>query len=145
MTADDRREQPGQRGSITELSEQECYELLPTTTVGRVAFVNHDGQQLLPLNFTVVDRVIYFRTAPDSILAELAAGLPDVAFEVDYHAPTARDGWNVTVTGTTSTVDDETAAKISTDAKLIPWAAGERMLVIQLTVRTIKGRRVSSH
>lgn len=36
--------------------------LLATPTVGPVAFVNHDGIQLVPLNFAVIADEIYFRT-----------------------------------------------------------------------------------
>lgn len=132
--------------SISVLDELECYELLSTTTVGRIAFVSHQGQQLLPLNFTVVDGVIYFRTREEGVLSELAEGLDDVAFEVDHHGTTTRDAWNVTVRGATSAVHE--AAGLASTARLAalrPWPPGERALVVALTPRSIDGRRVSSH
>lgn len=128
--------------SISVLEERECYELLSTTTVGRVAFVNREGQQLLPLNFAVVDGVIYFRTKEEGVLSELAEGLGDVAFEVDHHGTTTRDAWNVTVRGSTSPVHDAAGLTI---AALRPWPPGERPLVVALTPRSVDGRRVSSH
>lgn len=140
------RTRPTRRSSITVLTERECRELLETTTVGRVAFVNADGQQLLPLNFVVIDGVVYFRTGVDSSLAELAAGMPDVAFGVDYHSETTRDGWNVTLGGTTSAVENaDTIDHVSNHSRLDPWPPGERTLVIQIVPRAINGRRVSSH
>lgn len=138
---------PGaRRSSISVLDERECYELLSTTTVGRIAFVNDHGQQLLPLNFAVVDGLIYFRTSEEGVLAELAEGLIDVAFEVDHHGTTTRDAWNVTVRGSTAVVHD--AAGLASTARLAalrPWAPGERALVVALTPTSIDGRRVSSH
>lgn len=146
MTPEDRTTHPSSRSSITDLSESECYDLLVTTTVGRVAFVNGEGQQLLPLNFILVDSVVYFRTLVDGVLAELASGMRDVAFGVDYHGLTTRDGWSVTIVGATSVVDDpETLDQVSNDARLHPWVPGERLLIIQLVPRAITGRRVSAH
>ena len=128
------------------LDERECYELLSATTVGRIAFVNHQGQQLLPLNFMVADGLIYFRVNEEGVLSELADGLVDVAFEVDHHGTTTRDAWNVTVRGTTSRVHESAGlASTASLAALRPWAPGERALVVALTPRSIDGRRVSSH
>ena len=136
---------PTPTATITELPEQECYELLHTTTVGRVAFVDAGGQQLLPVNFALIDGTVYIRTAPDSTLAGLA-GHDDVAFGVDHHAENARIGWNVTVKGSTAEVDDPTVVEqVLSHARLHPWAPGERLVVIALTARTIAGRRVASH
>ncbi|MDR7086369.1 nitroimidazol reductase NimA-like FMN-containing flavoprotein (pyridoxamine 5'-phosphate oxidase superfamily) [Aeromicrobium panaciterrae] len=132
--------------SISVLDEQECYQLLSTTTVGRVAFISHHGQQLLPLNFAMVDGVIYFRVNEEGVLSELADGLVDVAFEVDHHGTTTRDAWNVTVRGTTSRVHESAGlASTANLASLRPWAPGERALVVALTPELIDGRRVSSH
>lgn len=143
MTADDPGNPPHLTGSLKELPEQECWELLTTTTVGRVAFVDEDGQQLIPLNFAVVDGVVYFRTAPDSVLAGMADGMADVAFGVDYHAELYRDGWNVTVRGSTAAVEDQaTAERLSAYEQVRPWAPGDRSLLVRLDSRSIAGRRV---
>jgi len=125
------------------MSEQECFELLSTTTVGRVAFANADGIQLIPLNFAVIDSEIYFRTAPDSILDGLAEGQDDIAFGVDYQAESFRDAWNVTVKGSTSRVSDpDLYERVMSWSRLRPWAGGERGVVIHLSLRSIDGRRV---
>ena len=41
-------------GKISELPEAECRVLLSTTTVGRIAFVDDEGQQLVPVNFAFI-------------------------------------------------------------------------------------------
>ena len=92
--------------TLRPLTEADCMELLSTTTVGRVAFVDNEGVQLLPLNFAVIDDEIYFRTASDSTLHQLAEGSDDVAFEIDHHEAVSPVGWNVTVKGSTSRVSD---------------------------------------
>ncbi|EFQ82945.1 pyridoxamine 5'-phosphate oxidase family protein [Aeromicrobium marinum DSM 15272] len=124
------------------LSEPECRELLTTTTVGRVAFVDAAGIHLVPLNFAVIDDLVFFRTSPDSLLA----GLPEageIAFGVDHHAELFRHGWNVTVKGSASRVTDpEQIRTVLATARLRPWAGGERDVVIALEPRSIEGRRV---
>lgn len=134
------------RSSITELQERECLELMATATVCLVAFTDSGGQQLLPLNFAMVDGVIYFRTADVSVLASLAAGLDDVAFAVVHHGANTRDGWSVGVRGATARVEDPaTIARVMDIPRLRPWAPGPRDVVVALTPRSIDGRRVSSH
>jgi nitroimidazol reductase NimA-like FMN-containing flavoprotein (pyridoxamine 5'-phosphate oxidase superfamily) len=131
------------RGSIAELSEDECLALLGTTTVGRIAFVNSEGQQLVPVNFALMDGVVYFRTLPDGFLAQLARGHQDVAFGVDHH-DVFREGWNVTVRGSAGEVEDRaTINRVLSNHKLSPWAGGIRPLVIKITPKSVAGRRVS--
>jgi nitroimidazol reductase NimA-like FMN-containing flavoprotein (pyridoxamine 5'-phosphate oxidase superfamily) len=130
-------------GSLIDLSNDECRALLGTTTVGRLAFVNNDGQQLIPANFALIDGDLYFRTAPDGVLAGLAKGHQDVAFGVDHHADVYRNGWNVTVRGTATRVKDRgTIDLVMGHRKLRPWAEELRPLVIQVTPSSIAGRRV---
>ncbi|MCW2831219.1 MAG: hypothetical protein JWP31_1911 [Aeromicrobium sp.] len=130
-------------GHFRHLPENECIELLSTTTVGRVAFVDADGVQLIPLNFAIIDSEIYFRTAIDSVLEGLARGNDQVAFGVDYHAELYRQGWNVTVKGATTRVSDPAIyERVMAWSKLRPWAGGERGVVIHLTPRSVEGRRV---
>jgi nitroimidazol reductase NimA-like FMN-containing flavoprotein (pyridoxamine 5'-phosphate oxidase superfamily) len=131
------------QGSIVELPEEECLALLETTTVGRIAFVDDEGQQLVPVNFALIDGAIYFRTLPDGFLSSLAKGHQDVAFGVD-HQDVFRKGWNVTVRGATHGVEDRaTINKVRSHHRLQPWAGGVRPLVVRIDIGSIAGRRVS--
>ncbi|MET1037186.1 MAG: pyridoxamine 5'-phosphate oxidase family protein [Aeromicrobium sp.] len=131
-------------GRIIELAADECRELLTTTTVGRVAFVDDGGQQLVPVNFIHRDGAIFFRTLPDRMLAGVVG--KDVAFGVDHHEAMYRKGWNVTVKGRAEVVDDpETVETMLADRRLRPWAGGVRPLVIRVTVDDIAGRKVVDH
>jgi nitroimidazol reductase NimA-like FMN-containing flavoprotein (pyridoxamine 5'-phosphate oxidase superfamily) len=134
-------------GSIKELSETECWALLDTTTVGRVAFVSAEGQQLLPVNFVVIDEKIYFRTLPGGVLdSALSRGHDDVAFGVDHHEDMYRHGWNVTVRGGAVGVEDRaTINMVLSTERLRPWAGGVRPAVIRVTPRSIAGRKVCGH
>lgn len=129
-------------GTFVEIPEQECRELLTTTTVGQVAFVDAEGQQLLPVNFTTIDGDVYIRTEPGSVLSALADGHDEVAFGV-FHQDLYQHGWNVTLVGAASRVDDpEVIAELSASGRPRPWAPGERNVLIVIRGRRITGRRV---
>ena len=126
------------------ITETECWQLLDTTTIGRLAFATDDGIVILPINFLVYEERIYVRTEPGSTIAALADGNDDVAFEVDYHDGWNQWGWSVLVkvaTEEAGTLEGERA--IASSGRLGAWAPGNRSLVIRLTPRTVSGRRVS--
>lgn len=129
--------------SIRTLSEQECRELLTTTTVGRLAFAGDDGPELVPVNFAVIDDSIYFRTLPDGFLSRLRTGSHPVAFGVDHHDDMFQRGWNVTVKGSIRQVEDRaTINKVLSHDRLRPWAGGVRPMVMRIDIGSIDGRRV---
>jgi nitroimidazol reductase NimA-like FMN-containing flavoprotein (pyridoxamine 5'-phosphate oxidase superfamily) len=131
-------------GHIVTLSEDRCRDLLGTTTVGRIAFVDDDGQQLVPVNFAYLDGAIYFRTLADGFLSVLVGRDTGVAFGIDHHDDMYRGGWNVTVKGTAERVDDQgTIDKVLAHPRLLPWAGGTRPLVMRVTVDSIAGRKVT--
>jgi nitroimidazol reductase NimA-like FMN-containing flavoprotein (pyridoxamine 5'-phosphate oxidase superfamily) len=123
------------------MSREDCVTFLAsTTTVGRLAFQSSKGQQLLPVNFVFRHGCVYFKTSPQSVLAELAAGCPDVAFEIDYPDRMSQHGWSVLVTGKAREVD---AAEIDLSPRAPrPWATGVREVLIELTPNQISGRRI---
>ena len=132
------------RGHLAPMTESECWELLDTTTVGRLAFTTDDGIVILPVNFFVHEKQVYIRTESGSVIAALADDRDDVAFEIDYHADMNQTGWNVLMKGSTAgvgTVEGERA--LASTSRLGPWAPGDRSLVVALTPRTISGRRAS--
>jgi hypothetical protein len=123
------------------MSPEDCRTLLAdTTNVGRVAFRSSNGQELLPVNFIFKRDRVYFMTSPKGVLAELADGRDDVAFEIDYPDRLMQHGWSVLVRGTTKKVS---ATYVDLwDKKPRPWAAGVRDILIELTPEEITGRRI---
>jgi nitroimidazol reductase NimA-like FMN-containing flavoprotein (pyridoxamine 5'-phosphate oxidase superfamily) len=129
-------------GSLKELTESECLELMGTSTVGRIAFVNAEGQQLIPVNFIVLDGLIYFRTVYTGLLAQLGRDHEDVAFGVDHFDDASRSGWNVTARGSARRVEDRaTINKVLGNPNLQSWAGGVRSIVIEVRPRSLAGRR----
>lgn len=131
------------KGTLVKLTSTKCHELLGTQTVGRIAYVNAEGQQIIPVNFIVISEKIYFRTRFDGFLSELWHGHEDVAFEVDQHEDDSHEGWNVTVRGSARRVTDRaTINRALASPNLRPWAGGVRSTVIEIDPRSIDGRRV---
>jgi nitroimidazol reductase NimA-like FMN-containing flavoprotein (pyridoxamine 5'-phosphate oxidase superfamily) len=132
---------PRSPSGVEVMSPDDCVKFLGgTTTVGRLAFRSSAGQQLLPVNFVFRHERVYFTTSTDSILAELAEGCDDVAFEIDYPDRLMQHGWSVLVKGTTKKVSPA-------DVDLSPkapraWAPGARNLLVELTPKEITGRRI---
>ena len=132
-------------GSISTVPSEVCLTLLTGATVGRVAFLGEGGrQELMPVNFAVMNREIYFRTSSTGPLSALADGRDNVAFGVDHFDSVTGQGWNVTVRGETTRVDEPEAVEFAQASGLgTPWAGGDRRLVVKIVIREIDGRRVS--
>lgn len=135
---------PARRGTLAPIAETECWQLMDTTTVGRLAFTADDGTVILPVNFLVHEGGIYVRTESGSTIASLADGNEDVAFEIDYHDDLNQSGWSVLVKGSANlaeTLEGERA--LASTGRLGPWAPGDRSLIIKVKPRALSGRRVS--
>lgn len=145
MTEPRRQETDAAEGSISKVPPEVCLTLLMGAAVGRVAFAGEGGrQELMPVNFAVVDREIYFRTGSSGALSQLAEGRNNVAFEVDQVDRVSGQGWNVTVRGETVRVDDAEAIERAVASGLgTPWAGGDRRQVVKIVIHEIDGRRVS--
>ncbi|QNN51879.1 pyridoxamine 5'-phosphate oxidase family protein [Nocardioides mesophilus] len=127
-------------GHLNELSAQECWDLLATHEVGRVGFCDGRGAVMLPVNYTVHDRSVLFRTSPDGLLGQhLRWGY--AAFEVDEFDDYTQSGWSVLVRGPSRAADPGELPETD-EARPVPWAAGDRSLVLRVTPDQVTGRRV---
>ena len=134
-----------------ELSYEQCYELLTGAVFGRVAVSSPSGPRIVPVNYSLVNATIVFRTAPYSVLGTYARN-SQLAFEVDHvdhvdHVDQVDQqthrGWSVVATGRGYLVDDlEELAEIRSLADPRPWAGGARLLYIRLRWDELSGRRV---
>lgn len=130
-------------GHIRTLTRAECLDLLSTATVGRIAFVDEAGQQLIPVNFALIGETVYFRTLPGGFLSKLRGAHRTIAFGVDHHTDLVGEGWNVTVRGLLHHAEDRaTINMVLSHRRLQPWAGGVRPLVMALPIDTLDGRRV---
>ncbi|MFG2309207.1 helix-turn-helix domain-containing protein [Streptomyces sp. NPDC048566] len=137
---------PGQASwapKFTELTRTECGDLLATHGVGRLA-VSADGEPLIvPVNYTVVDGTIVFRTARGAV-PSLASG-SRVAFEVDRIDDVFSEGWSVLVRGRARTVTEpDEVRRLMDAAHSAPWAGGRRNLWMRIEPYAVTGRRITA-
>jgi nitroimidazol reductase NimA-like FMN-containing flavoprotein (pyridoxamine 5'-phosphate oxidase superfamily) len=112
---------------------------LATRSVGRVAFCDHDGPVVLPVNYRLTDGDVVFRTDFRNSIAwhvdEAAA-----AFEVDDLDDLAETGWSVLVRGRGELVAADGAAGEGVTPE--PWPEGVRTQLVRIRVATVTGRRL---
>ena len=125
---------------VRELSYAECRGLLLHQQAGRVAVSTPDGPHIVPLNYSVVDESIIFRTTPFSVLATYGRNVL-LAFEIDSLRESERIGWSVVARGRADVVlDSEEISHIRAVWPPEPWADGPRQLYLRLTWTELTGR-----
>jgi len=125
------------------LTEQTCWRLLRESDVGRVGVNVAALPAIFPVNYTVIDNTIIFRTAPGS---KLTAASQDavVAFQVDDYDRAERSGWSVLAIGPAQVVHDLDVTFKVLDANLEPWAGGTtRTNIVRVTPGFVSGRRIA--
>ncbi|MER5435247.1 pyridoxamine 5'-phosphate oxidase family protein [Streptomyces sp. NPDC002588] len=136
---------PGRAGrapEFTELSGAECATLLSTHGVGRLAVSTALGPVIVPVNYSVVDDTIVFRTALGAT-PSLAAGCP-VAFEVDRIDDVFSEGWSVLVRGHARIVTDiGEVRRLAQQVHSAPWAGGRRDQWVRIEPYAVTGRRIA--
>ncbi|MFE0512770.1 helix-turn-helix domain-containing protein [Streptomyces sp. NPDC058964] len=136
---------PGRAGRTPEFGElgpDECRALLSTHGVGRLAVPTESGPVIVPVNYSVVEGAIVFRTAVGAT-PSLAAGCR-VAFEVDRIDDAFSRGWSVLVRGDACTVTDpDERRRLDAAAYSTPWAGGDRDLWVRIDPRLVTGRRIT--
>jgi hypothetical protein len=135
MNADERWFQ----GHLREIDEAECWELVRSREVGRVAYVDARGPMVIPITFAVDDGSVLFRVAPYS---EVARHLPGArsAIEVDDIDYFTRTGWSVVLRGRIEMVEGDDVP--SPESRPTPWPEGQRTLLLRLTPDAVTGRRL---
>ncbi|WP_434099602.1 helix-turn-helix domain-containing protein [Streptomyces sviceus] len=127
---------------FTELGTDECRSLLGTHGVGRIAVSTPSAPVVVPVNYSVVDSAIVFRTASGAT-PSLASG-HQVAFEVDRIDDAFSSGWSVLACGLADTVTDpDERRRLDERAYTAPWAGGHRDLWMRIEPHTITGRRIA--
>jgi uncharacterized protein len=130
-------------GGLDELDENECWRLLATQQVGRIAVVVGHYPMVFPVNYTLDGETIMFRTGPGTKLHAIQSS--NVTFEVDEIDVVHRGGWSVLVRGTASEIgpgQNPPLADVVQAAGASPWAPGERSHLVRIVSYQITGRRI---
>jgi nitroimidazol reductase NimA-like FMN-containing flavoprotein (pyridoxamine 5'-phosphate oxidase superfamily) len=101
------------------IDDVNCRLLLASQHVGRLV-VPGQVPSVVPLNYVVVDEVVYFRTDAGSTAARGHGTV--MVFEVDALDELGHAGWSVVARGRVEDVTDWAATAVELDGRLHPWA-----------------------
>jgi nitroimidazol reductase NimA-like FMN-containing flavoprotein (pyridoxamine 5'-phosphate oxidase superfamily) len=123
-----------------QLSIDQCWVLLDTEVVGRLALVVDGHPEIFPVNFVLERRSIVFRTAGGTKLWGAMTSKP-VAFEIDGYDPHEQEAWSIVARGEAEVIDNQDE-KNAVDARLLePWQGGEKNFYVRLAPKALTGRR----
>lgn len=124
------------------LNPSECWQLLRTTDLGRLAVVSDDGgPDIFPVNHVVDHGSVLLRTAAGTKLLAALTG-PAVAFEADGRDQQDRSAWSVVVRGHAEEVTDLDELLAVDDAGLEPWHEAPKPRFLRIIAQQISGRRL---
>ncbi len=130
------------QGSETEvLSANECWKLLRSTSVGRLALWVDDHPDIFPVNYAVDHGTVVFRTA-EGTKATAALGEVPVALEADgVSTHDGQQAWSVVIKGRAETVQrtDELLKTIA--LPIHPWQSGRKDRLVRIVPEVVTGRR----
>jgi nitroimidazol reductase NimA-like FMN-containing flavoprotein (pyridoxamine 5'-phosphate oxidase superfamily) len=121
------------------LTAYDCWGLLETEEVARVAWTAPEGVAIVPVNYAVAEGSLWFRTQPYSALGRQCGG-GRVAVEVDQLDRTDRSAWSVVVVGTAESVAPEDVPDRATQMQV--WASGPRSMFVRVEPIEVTGRRI---
>ena len=131
--------------ALEELSESECWTLLRTVGIGRLATpTDRGGVEIFPVNHVVDQGSIVFRTAVGTKLAAALDAL-EVAFEADNAASNVHqqddDPWSVVVHGTAELISLDTQLFDTFELTVNPWHLSDKPYFIRVVPTALSGRR----
>lgn len=130
--------EPGD-SAIEELGTAECWGLLESVTLGRLAVTGLDGApDVFPLNYTVHNGSLYARSAHGAKVLDIATRAA-AALEIDGEDDTSH--WSVVVRGAAARVEHDAEIRDSGVLRLGSANPANKPHVIRLTPSTVTGRR----
>lgn len=129
-------------GRGSELDPTTCRQLLGSASVGRIAFNGEPSPTILPVNYTMHQGVVLFRTAEGSKLDAAAAGVA-ATFEVDGVDHDHDAGWSVVVRGRLTEMDDPDDDLVAAADAIQPLVGGSRPYLVTLSTDEVTGRRIA--
>lgn len=125
------------------LGLSDCWALVRSTPVGRVAVSVSGRPDILPVNHLVDHGTVVFRSGPGTKLLAAIGGEP-VAFEVDGWDPGAGEAWSVVVKGHAEVITDMDELIASTGWPLFPWHDGPKPSFVRIVPGEVTGRRFTA-
>jgi nitroimidazol reductase NimA-like FMN-containing flavoprotein (pyridoxamine 5'-phosphate oxidase superfamily) len=121
-----------------ELDEHQCWELLRSQEVGRLAVAIANRPDIFPINYVVDHASVVFRTAEGTKLASAVLG-ESVAFEIDGEAD--GEAWSVVVKGQALEIERMYELFDALELPLYPWHAAPKHRFVRILPELVTGRR----
>jgi nitroimidazol reductase NimA-like FMN-containing flavoprotein (pyridoxamine 5'-phosphate oxidase superfamily) len=128
------------RNGMEMLELDECWRLIETTKVGRLAVSIANHPDIFPVNHVVDERTIIFRTAEGTKLAAALLGTA-VAFEIDGWDDEAGSAWSVVVKGHAVELERLLDVLHAEELPLYPWNGSYKPRFVKIEADEISGRR----
>jgi len=128
-------------GQVRELTRSECFELLASAPLGRVAVTDDLGPVVFPVSFVLDRHTVVFRTEAGTKLDAAGRG-SRVCFEADGIDVAALAGWSVIVRGEITEVTEESELARLRELPLRVWAVGPRNHYVRILPAVLTGRRI---
>ena len=125
--------------TVEQLSESECWALLRTTSVGRLAVWVDDHPDIFPLNYAVDHGTVVFRSSAGTKVSAALSDSP-VALEADGYDAEAAEVWSVVIRGNAEEIRGQDLIG-TIDLPLFPWQAGDKGRFIRIVPTATSGRR----
>jgi hypothetical protein len=136
----DRKPAAGTPNEVENLDNHECWHLLRTVSVGRLAVWVDDHPDIFPINYKVDHGTLVFRTG-DGTKLQAATGDTPVALEADGVDADTGVAWSVVVKGQAAPVRNTQDLMDTVGLLLFPWQAGTKEHFVRITADTVTGRR----
>jgi nitroimidazol reductase NimA-like FMN-containing flavoprotein (pyridoxamine 5'-phosphate oxidase superfamily) len=130
----------GDPGVTEVLDVEQCWALLASAEVGRLAVAAAGDIDIFPINFTLDDGTVLFRSAEGTKLIEVVMS-GRVAFEVDGYEPDHGQAWSVVLKGVAKVLDRFDDIYHAQDLPLFPWNASPKERFVRIVPTKLTGRR----
>ncbi|HET7398606.1 MAG TPA: pyridoxamine 5'-phosphate oxidase family protein [Intrasporangium sp.] len=125
-----------------ETSISECWALLRTATVGRLAVLVDGEPDIFPVNFAVDHGSVVFRTDAGT---KLSASIGQVvAFEADGYDADTREAWSVVAKGKAVEIQQMYDVLDAMMLPLFPWQPGPKSHYVRIDPTSVTGRRFTA-
>jgi nitroimidazol reductase NimA-like FMN-containing flavoprotein (pyridoxamine 5'-phosphate oxidase superfamily) len=121
---------------VTELTSEECWEMLRDEEFGRLAYRLVDEVHITPINYAVEGGSLLFLTAEGNKLLAIVMG-SDVAFEIDHYGEDRAH--SVVVRGPARLLPEDEAHRAE-NVPLRPWVPTLKYNVVEIEPKVVSGR-----
>lgn len=122
---------------IEVLTEDQAYEKLQDNDYGRIGVRHDDDVEILPLNYVIEGKKIYFRTAEGTKLSLIAVN-PKVALQADSVG--VDKAWSVLVKGSATRITSTEEENHAESLGLEPWVPTLKYNWVRIDIESIEGR-----